>query len=185
MFRDRKVAQIAAFFLSKAAEARLPLLKLMKLLYLADREAIREYGDPMSNDFAVAMPHGPVLSMTFDLINGCTQSSPGGWSDYISDRENHDVSLMRPVNISELDELSLAECDILERIWTQYGGMNKWALRDWTHNNCPEWQDPQGSSHPIPVARIASAVGYTKEQSEDISAHIAEEQYIDRLFASL
>jgi len=185
MFRDRKVAQIAAFFLSKVAESRMPLLKLMKLLYLADREAIREYGEPMSNDCAVAMPHGPVLSMTLDLVNGFTQSSPRGWSSYISDREDNDVALARPVDDSELDELSPAECDILERIWKEYGGMSKWALRDWTHNNCPEWQDPQGSSHPISVARIASAVGYRHEQSEDIATRIAEEQRIDRLFASL
>ena len=187
MFRDRKVAQVAAYFLGKTAEPGMPLLKLMKLLYLADREAIKEYGQPISNDCAVSMPHGPVLSMTLDLINGFTVSSPDGWSSYISDREDNKVALVRPVNTVDLDELSPAECDVLERIWCRFGEMSQWELRDWTHDpaNCPEWQDPQGSSCPIPVARIASAVGHTREQSEDIASRIAEEKQIDRLFASL
>ena len=69
MFKEVKTAQVAAFFLAKAPGHRMPHLKLMKLLYLADRESMRETGYPMSWDRLVSMPHGPVLSTTLNLIN--------------------------------------------------------------------------------------------------------------------
>jgi uncharacterized phage-associated protein len=61
MFSEQKVAQMAAFFLHEGRDC-MPLLKLIKLLYLADRESLRLHGMPISGDLVVAMPHGPVLS---------------------------------------------------------------------------------------------------------------------------
>lgn len=77
MFNERKVAQMAAFLLGKGGD-RMPHLKLMKLLYLSDREAMERYGFPISGDCIVAMPHGPVLSMTLNLMDGDVESLPGG-----------------------------------------------------------------------------------------------------------
>ena len=47
MFNERKAAQMAAFFLGQGSGGRLAHLKLMKLLYLADREAVRAFGLPI------------------------------------------------------------------------------------------------------------------------------------------
>ena len=62
MFNERKAAQMAAFFLGQLLDRKMPHLKLMKLLYLSDREAVRAFGWPISGDRLVSMPHGPVLS---------------------------------------------------------------------------------------------------------------------------
>lgn len=187
MFRDRKIAQIAAFFIAQSSGQKMSLLKLMKLLYIADRESIRKYGESISNDMAVSMPHGPVLSRTLDLINGFANSSPDGWAAYITDREENQVALAKPFNAEELDELNLAELRILESVWSKFGTMTQWDLRDWTHDraNCPEWVDPNGSSRPIPAAQIAQAVGYETENAKKIEAFIHDEQRIDDFFASL
>lgn len=69
LFDERKAAQAAAFLLHKAG-GRLPLLKLMKLLYLSERESLQKYGDTITGDTFVSMPNGPVLSMTLNFING-------------------------------------------------------------------------------------------------------------------
>ena len=52
-------------------------LKLMKLLYLADREGVHQLGYLLSGD-RPAVPHGPVLSMTLNLIDGDVESADGG-----------------------------------------------------------------------------------------------------------
>jgi len=53
-------------------------LKLMKLLYLADRESMRRNGRPISGDRYVSMDHGPVLSQTLNLINGARKFEEQG-----------------------------------------------------------------------------------------------------------
>lgn len=184
-FNERKTAQTAAFFLSREPGNRMPLLKLMKLLYLSDRESVRAHGLPITNDMWVSMPHGPVLSRTLDLINGFAHSSPGGWEYWISDRDNHEVALRRAFEIKELGQLSPADTDILNAVWDKFGAMGSWEIRDWTHDNCEEWKDPCGSSAPIPFEDMAKAVGYSAQAAKTLNAEMEEYKAIDRLFASL
>jgi len=42
----------------------------MKLLYLAERRSFEKHGEPMIGDRLVSMPQGPVLSCTYNLMNG-------------------------------------------------------------------------------------------------------------------
>ena len=83
VLNERKVSQMAAYFLYKRG-GRMSHLKLMKLLYLADRESLRLYGLSMTGDCLVSMPHGPVLSMTLNLMDGDVESGPNGWESLIS-----------------------------------------------------------------------------------------------------
>jgi uncharacterized phage-associated protein len=185
MFNERKVAQMAAFFLDRAPRKTMPHLKLMKLLYLSDREAMRAYGWTISEDRLVSMPHGPVLSQTLNLMDGDAESQPGGWTDWISAKENNEVSLRRPFNAVDLDELSPAHIDVLNAVWDKFGAMGKWEIRDWTHQHCAEWQDPKGSSVPIQYETLARAVGFDDEVAKEISEEIQERENIDELFAAL
>lgn len=184
MFNERKVAQMAAYLLSKEA-GRMAHLKLMKLLYLSDREAMAQYGFPLSGDRMVSMPHGPVLSMTLNLMDGDIESAENGWEAWISDKENHELSTVRPVQRGELNELSAADIDILDAVWAKFGQMGKWQIRDWTHQHCPEWKDPNGSSQSIAYEDVFRALGRTEDQAAELAAHIEAERSIDRLFASL
>jgi hypothetical protein len=65
------------------------------------------------------------------------------------------------IDPDNLDELSDADVEVLDAIWDQFGHMDQWELVDWTHDphNIPEWEDPQGSSQPIPLRRIMEALG--------------------------
>lgn len=185
MFNQRKTAQEAAFFLGKAPDKRMSHLKLMKLLYLADRESVRLFGWPISGDRLVSMPHGPVLSQTLNLMDGDAESQPDGWDAWISDKENHELSLRRPIQAADLDELAPAEIEVLESVWGQFGSMGKWEIRDWTHKHCAEWQDPNGSSFPIRYEDLARAVGFDEEAARRVAEQIQAEDKVDRLFAAL
>lgn len=186
LFDERRAAHAASFFLHKAGN-RLPLLKLMKLLYLAERLSLGRYGETITGDSFVSMPHGPVLSMTYDHMNGNLSSVEGGWATWIADRDNYSVALKDPsmIRSPEEDLVALSETDLecLGEIWEQFGHWDKFKLRDYTHSDaCPEWEDPAGSSRPIPPARVLKAVGCNAEQIEAITRRLHEQRYLSAAF---
>ena len=175
LYSDRCAAQVAAFFLYKAG-GKLTILKLMKLMYLAERLSLQRYGEPITHDSLVSMPHGPVLSMTLNHINGMLDSSPGGWDEWISDRENNEVSLVDPsmIRSPEQDLLVLSETDleILNETWDRFGHMSASQLRNFTHDHCAEWQDPHGSSIPIDYRSLFKAFGISSENTDALIERI-------------
>lgn len=179
LFNEQRTAQAASFLLHKAG-GRLPVLKLMKLLYLAERESLRVYGDPIAGDRLVSMPHGPVLSKTYDLMNGSLDSEEGGWESWMKDKAGHEIALRDPSRIrtpeDDLLELSNGDIEILHSIWAQFGHMSKWQIRDYTHSDaCPEWEDPNGTSRPIPMGRLFKALGYSDEGMHSAVEHLNEQ----------
>jgi len=186
MFNEQKVAQMSAFFLNQSDGKKLSNLKLMTLLYIAERESVREFGYPMSEDKFLSMPHGPVLSMTLELMNGNIESQPNGWEFWVSDKENHEMSLRNQfISLEDLDELSCAELELLQGVWNQFGTMDKWQISKWTHDNCVEWKNPHGSILPIEFQDIARAVGFNKETAIDLQESFNSRIYIEKLFEDL
>lgn len=179
MFDERRTAQMAAYFLSKAGGS-LSHLKLMKLLYLADRESFARFEHPISHDHIVAMPHGPVLSTTLNLTNAAIESAPFGWEHWIGDRAGHVVSLRRGVDRDALEDLSDADVEVVDHVWGQFGHLSKWQLRDYTHEHCPEWTDPNGSSIPITWESIFMALGKPYEVAADLSMRLRDFDQIGR-----
>lgn len=182
MFNEAKVAQMAAYLLKKRGGS-MAHLKLMKLLYLADREAMARYGAPISGDRAVSMPHGPVLSMTLNLVDGDVESAPNGWDKWISDKANHEVSFNSEQG-ADFDELSEADVEVLDAVWARFGKMNRWAIRDYTHG-LPEWKDPNGSSIPLPHKEILIALGYSPEAAKELCAEMESQHQIQKFLSSI
>lgn len=183
LFNEKRTAQVAAFLLHRAG-GRLPLLKLMKLMYLAERESLRRFGEPISGDKLVSMPHGPVLSCTLDLMNGWGSSEDGGWESWMTDKDDHQIALRDPSMIrtpeQDLLELSNGDLEVLESVWAEFGHMGKYELRDYTHGEgCPEWEDPHGSSRPIPLRRLFKALGYSEPGIKSAIDHLHEQERLN------
>lgn len=158
-FNARKAAQIAAFFALKE-NGSVFVLKVMKLIYLSEREFLRKYDTTLLGDNLVSMDWGPVNSLTLSCINGEAGQQQTDWDSFISDRENHRIALTHPgLRFDDLDELSEADLEVLEQIWERFGGMDRFELSEWTHKNCPEWEDPSGSAFPIPYKRVFHFLG--------------------------
>jgi hypothetical protein len=96
-----------------------------------------------------------------------------------------DRSVAPPANRDELDELSDADIDILKRTWKTFGAMGKWELSQYTHDECSEWKDPQGSSRPISYKDIFVAMGRSDEEAELLQNQIDEQCAIDELFKKI
>lgn len=183
MFKHRKVAQIAAVFAEKEGGA-INLLKLIKLMYLADRQSFARHGLPISFDRYVSMNHGPVLSRTYDLINGDIEGSGGAnWREWIGDRESHLVDVRKEFSRNDLDELSDADLEIIEDVWKNFGSMSQWELRDYTHQHCSEWEDPHDSSNPISYKKVFEALGSDSKSATALSEYVERERYLDSLLA--
>lgn len=180
-FKVRKAAQVAAFF-AMAEGGSINVLKLVKLIYLADRRFLEKHDCSILNDRLVSMPHGPVNSLTYGYIDGFLNRRED-WDAFITDRENHKVALANPdITIDDLDELSRAELRVLKEVAAKFRKYTGYRLRDYTHRHCPEWEDPNGSSNPIPYERLLKHLG--KRHSVEIADSIEGEYELDRLLAA-
>lgn len=170
-FREDKATQAAARLLQLDG-GTMSHMKLIKLLYLADRTSLVRWGRPITFDWYFSMTHGPVLSFTLDRINAeADPQTPSYWHRYISEREGHSVRLLEE---STNDQLSRVEEGILEEVFAQFGRMSQWDLRDYCHS-LPEWQDPHGSRLPIEIRDILLTEGLSEEDVEEIVAELQAE----------
>lgn len=177
-FNTRKAAQVVAFF-AREQGGTINVLKLAKLVYIADRKHMEAHDFPISGDELVSMPHGPVNSMTYEYINGQAYSRDD-WEVFVTDRANHEVGLARPISDEDLDELSRSELRTLREVWTEFGAMTKWQIRDWTHKHCKEWEDPHGSSNAIPYERVFKYLG--KDNADELGAKVIEDRKLRMAF---
>lgn len=187
LFNEKKAAQAAAFFLFHAGQP-MSVLKLMKLLYLAERRSFELHGSPMIGDRLVSMPHGPVLSVTYNHMSGELDSIEGGWDSWIADRAGHDLDLCDRSALkdpAELLELSDADVQVLSEVWGRFGRMSGWDLRNWTHENCPEWKDPEGSMIPMKLEELFAALKYSPEQAREAMERLESESAVTAAFASV
>jgi uncharacterized phage-associated protein len=167
-FNERKATEVAAFLL-RLRGGRMHYLKLIKLLYLADREALLRWGVPVTTDRYVSMDNGPVTSKIYNLL--VDEGDKPFWSQYISAPSEYQVSLLQD---APGDLLSRAEEVLLRDIFARYGHMNRWDLVGFVHT-LPEWKDPNGSAIPISIRDIIRAGGLHQEDVEAIVTELDAE----------
>lgn len=179
MFNEAKTAQMAAYLLRKSG-GRMKYIKLMKLLYLADREAMLRTGDSMTHDRYFSMQRGPVLSRTLELFQG---KAPGArWSDLLT-TSSYQTRLVRELNDDDIDELSPLNMQIMDEIYDEFGAMPWAELCDWTHQNCGEWTNPGRSNYPIEPGDIFQALGWEQAEAELLGQQYSERRKLDRVMA--
>jgi uncharacterized phage-associated protein len=177
-FHEEKATQVAALLLRERG-GRMNYMKLLKLMYLADREALQRWGRPITFDAYVSMRNGPVLSRTYSLISGDVAPDDGSyWSECISPPDGYEVALLWDCPTSHLSE---AEIDLLHEVFGTFGHRNRWALVDYSHT-LPEWTDPGDSALPIDYADVLSAGGRSEAEVAEIVAELEELAMADRLF---
>ncbi len=150
-------------------------LKLMKLLYLADRRSLISRGRPITFDWYYSMPQGPVLSFTLNKMNEQTdETNLCYWHRYISEITDNEVRLLTDDILS--DQLSEAEEDLIDQVFAEHGHKSRWELRDYCHKELPEWQDPKGSSLPIQIETILRTEGFSDPEIDEVLDTLAAEE---------
>jgi uncharacterized phage-associated protein len=160
-YDEEKATELAALLLERAGGS-MPYLKLMKLMYLADRLAIERFDGPITFDYYVSMDKGPVLSNTLNIIRFPPEPESGRVGEHWAERivtKGYDVELAKP---SE-HLLSEAEEQVVDDVFAEYGHLGKWELVEMTHR-LPEWRDPRGSAMPIALTDIMAAQGKPRDR---------------------
>jgi len=154
----RKAIEAAAVLLQAYPCQKMTRLRLLKLLYLADRQSLAETCRPITGDKVVAMDHGPVLSKTYECIRGRGRHR-ASWAKHFRAEGDRDIVLTEDPGVHALCRY---EVRILKDIARQWKGQNDSALWKWVHGgNLPEYnkhEPSKGGKEDIPLEDIIEAV---------------------------
>ena len=173
----KRAAQAAALFLLKAG-GTMPHLKLMKLLYAADRESYRIHGAPITRDRMVSMPQGPALSGVHDLMTG--KRAEGDWSAHVGPLRGETLELAPGVTEeTSMDALSKANRSVIDDVWRRRGRTGPAESAKATHS-FSEWEDPRGASKPIErYTLLTKGLGMSHEEAQALVEEEEDEDCLD------
>ena len=109
-------------------------MKLMKLMYLLDREAICEDGCAIIGGRYMSFQYGPLVSEELDAANY------NRWAGITI----NGFDLQLSGDDYGFDLLSEWVEEKIQAVYSKFGKMTQFELSDYTHQkeNCPEWVDP-------------------------------------------
>lgn len=179
-FDTEKAVQAAAALLRFEPSWRMTRLRLLKLLYIADREALKETGRPIIGHKVVAMNHGPLHSAIYDLIKG-SRADENVWSDCIRNVDHHDLVLQKDPGAKRLSKYDLKR---LEEVSTRFAEANDYDVALFTHE-FDEWKKNfhEGTSTVIPLTDILEAVG-RKQDQEAILQDLQDSEAFAKFFGA-
>jgi uncharacterized phage-associated protein len=154
-FSPEKAVQAAAFLLRRERGHRMNYMRLLKILYIAEREILAESGKPLTGSRVVAMQRGPVLEDVLHLIRG-THGDIASWSPYIQvDRYN--LEMIADPGVGSLSKYVSRK---LDEVAGRYDSLDEWEMVEVTHG-LEEWKrnDRGESCQEIPLLHILEAVG--------------------------
>ena len=170
VFDERRAAQAAARLLDQHG-GTMPWLKLVKLLYLADRASLVEGGWPITGDRFVSVRHGPALARVLELITDDCPAGDSIWHGYVA-RKRFDAFLVGPPDSKHLSDV---DRDVLDSVFETYCCLKEWDVVARTHA-LPEWKDPGNTVIPIEPEDILRYAGYSEKAIEYV-ADQAEASY--------
>ena len=173
-FNERKATAAAAFLLEQEG-GTMDYMRLVKLLYLAERESLARLGHPLAGDTYYALDQGPILSRIVDL---CKQPS-SVWAGQI---EHSGLWTVRLKAALDFGPLSPAEMTILEGVAKAHRDHDQWQLST-LMQGLPEWRDPRGARVEIAPTDILAALGKTPDQIREILVEADDDARVDALLS--
>lgn len=179
-FDSEKAIQAIGVILRNHPHRLAGRLRILKLLYIAERESIMEIGHPLVGSRVVAMDHGPLHSRVLDLINGADMAEPKFSAHFF--RLGYLVEMTEDPGVGHL---SAYEVEKLQEVCERYAAVNDWTLAQEITHGFKEWSDRyrKGTSTPIPLEDIIEAVG-RGEDKEAILADLRGEINADVAFGA-
>lgn len=153
---------------------------IIKKLYYADRSALIEWGMSITGDELVSMRSGPVVGGIYDLFKGKgLEKHLAKWNEVI-DRKGNTIRLRKSINPEALSEREIA---LLEKSRLTINKLSQrgYSVAHWLHKNCPEWENPHGSSTPIDPSTILRKSGKTEQQIVETEKANEEIRFINQI----
>jgi len=135
-FDYKKAIQAINFFATKEGGS-IDKMKVLKLIWLADRYHLRKYGRPITNDRYFAMEFGPVASTVKDLIGFSMlgKEELSYLSRYLKKKNENTVTVVKK---TDCDVFSQTDIEAFEIVYKEYGEYKPLYLSRISHK-FPEW----------------------------------------------
>ena len=180
VFDIRKTVAASAF-LCDLNEGHVSVLYLMKMLYLADREALLNWRRPITGDRFFSLEQGPILSHTYNLCKGIVAGPEGKQWDAVFTKTGKWINHNGQAGKSWL---SGREEAALKAAFKKITAMpTKKKMVEHLHKILPEWEDPGKSSRPIEAETIFIKEGFEREEIEEAMDEIREVHAAKKAFA--
>lgn len=147
-FEFRKTIQ-ALHYLIKHLGGQVNFMKLLKLIYFADRYHVRKYATLITQDDYVAMKLGAVGSTTMNILKRediffryATEEDAEYHDKYLRNVSDLEIAAQEIPAADEgdmYDELSESDKEALDFAMEHFGGFPPFQLADITHDY-PEWK---------------------------------------------
>jgi len=179
---DISKATAATGYLLALGEGKCNLIKLVKMLYVADRLALQSWHRTITGDRFYSMANGPVVSTIYNLIKGeAATKLQSAWNEYIGERRYNTISL---VKMPDTRTLSDAERWALSAAFNKIHPMSTGQLVEWCHT-FPEWRDPGKSSTRIdPKAILRLTTVLTADEIDAVEDGAEQAKYMTAMFGA-
>ena len=175
-FNPIKAIQAVAHLLSQHPNFEMSYIRMLKLLYIADRECLAETGRPITGGGQVVMDHGPLHSRIYNMVLGSDIRSRD-WQKYIK-KEGYQIKLVEDPGMGSLTKF---EGRKLTEVIDRFKDMDDWALVRHTHTfeEVKKNEPPRGSSNILPLDDVLDAIGMS-DKAQQIKQDMCDSEAINK-----
>jgi uncharacterized phage-associated protein len=177
-----KTIQAIAVLLRSDLCKEMDYLRILKLLYIADRESLAETGRPITGDSVVAMKFGPVLKGVYDFIRSNRPEIPI-WSTFLR-KDHYQIELLDDPGVDQMSPYEIKKVKDVAKRYKDYGGYDlvevTHGFSEWQQNNPEKFGTKK---RPIPLEDILVGVGRAKDIKwikEDAKAAAAFDSLLEK-----
>lgn len=154
------------------------ILKICKILYFADLDHLQRFGRFISRDNYVAMKHGPVPSMSYNILKEARK-----FGTYNEDFKIQDAKKLALIREADLDEFSESDVESLDYAINKFGKCSVGNLVDISHDQA--WNkvtksgqifDDDSAPNMMPLA--LESIIEMMPNSEELRLHLIREGVI-------
>lgn len=162
-FNPRRAIAAAALLLRQHRSHECSYLRMLKLLYIADRECLEQTGKPVMGGEQVVMDNGPLHSRVYSMVKGEDICS-AEWQKHIQ-RDGYRISLIHDPGVESLTRFEVRKlCEVVQR----YQDTDDWELVAITHKfrEVEKNKPSPGSRTVLPLEDVLDALGLGDKADE-------------------
>jgi len=169
---SRQALQALSVLLRREETRTLPEIRACQLLYIADRESIKESGLPVCGGICVGTHRGPINKDVLDIINGYDLAI-ADWSEFIQ-KTRYMIRLINDPGVSDLSRYQMKK---LEEVAKRYEYLDDFDLTKTVCRKIPEWRNNRDKQ--ITIQETITGVG------RDDHEYLIDEYKTHILFAKI
>jgi hypothetical protein len=137
LYDEKRAAQLVALLIY-INKKPINMLKLVKLVYNIDREALKRWSRPVTFDSFCSMENGQVVSKIYDNVKFENKDLENSWNFIFETKKiapkRYEVKLREPYKKEFIDQLSNAEIKLAVEIFNRYKDKDVGFMIDEHHN---------------------------------------------------